>query len=266
MKVAIAGSSGRMGRTLIETVLSDRELSLCAGLEQPGHPHIGKDAGELVGARCGVAVSDDVAGVLKGADVLIDFTRPEGTLAHLAVCRRHGVRMVIGTTGFDHEQKKAIADASRDIAIVFAPNMSVGVNVMLKLLNVAATALSDAYDVEIVEAHHKHKVDAPSGTALRMGEVIAEALGRSLSECAVYDRHGITGERRKGTIGFAALRGGDLVGDHTALFAGIGERIEITHRSTSRATYAQGALRAARFLMERKNGLYDMQDVLGLKS
>ena len=265
MKVAIAGSCGRMGRTLLETVLADSDLRLHAALEQIGHPCIGKDAGELVGSRCGVAISADVEAALTGADVLVDFTRPLGTLAHLAACIRQRVKMVIGTTGFDEEQRKSIAAAAGEIAIVFAPNMSVGVNVMLKLLGVAAAALRDSYDVEIVEAHHKHKIDAPSGTALRMGEVVAQALGRTLPECAVYDRHGTTGERRSGTIGFAALRGGDLVGDHTALFAGIGERIEITHRSTSRATYAQGAVRAARYVMGRKRGLFDMHDVLGLK-
>jgi len=263
--VAIAGSSGRMGRTLIETVLAQADLKLCAALEQAGNPHLGKDAGELVGSRCGVAISADIAAALPGADVLIDFTRPAGTLAHLAVCRRLGIGMVIGTTGFEDEGKKTIAAASRDIAIVFAPNMSVGVNVMLKLLSVAAAALGDGYDMEVFEAHHRHKVDAPSGTALKMGEVMAQARGRSLAECAVYERHGVTGERRPGTIGFAALRGGDLVGDHTALFAGIGERIEITHRATSRANYAQGAIRAARFVTARKRGLFDMQDVLGLK-
>lgn len=265
LSIAIAGSSGRMGRTLIETVLTQADLKLCAALEQAGNPHLGKDAGELVGSRSGVAISADIAAALPGADVLIDFTRPEGTLAHLAVCRRLGIGMVIGTTGFEDEGKKTIAAASRDIAIVFAPNMSVGVNVMLKLLSVAAAALRDGYDMEVFEAHHRHKVDAPSGTALKMGEVMAQALGRSLAECAVYERHGVTGERRPGTIGFAALRGGDLVGDHTALFAGIGERIEITHRATSRANYAQGAIRAARFVTARKSGLFDMQDVLGLK-
>jgi 4-hydroxy-tetrahydrodipicolinate reductase len=265
MNIAVAGSCGRMGRTLLETVLGAPDLRLHAALEQAGHDQIGRDAGELIGSRCGVAIASDVEGAVKGADVLIDFTRPEGTLEHLAVCRRLGVRMVIGTTGFEERQKAAIAAAGQDIAIVFAPNMSVGINVTLRLLAMAAPALGEAYDVEIVEAHHKHKVDAPSGTALRMGEVIARALGRSLDECAVYDRHGITGERRAGAIGFAALRGGDLVGDHTALFAGIGERIEITHRSTSRATYAQGAIRAARFLMRQPSGCFDMQDVLGLK-
>jgi 4-hydroxy-tetrahydrodipicolinate reductase len=265
MKLAIAGSCGRMGRMLVETVLGASDLSLHAALEQAGHDQIGKDAGELIGSRCGIAIASDVEQAVQGADVLIDFTRPEGTLAHLAVCRRLGVKMVIGTTGFEEQQKAAIAAAGQEIAIVFAPNMSVGVNVTLRLLAMATQALGEGYDVEIVEAHHKHKVDAPSGTALEMGEVIAQAMGRSLGECAVYDRHGITGERAKGAIGFAALRGGDLVGDHTALFAGIGERIEITHRATSRATYAQGAIRAARFLMRRKSGCFDMQDVLGLK-
>lgn len=265
MNVAVAGSSGRMGRMLIETVLGNSDSRLSAALEQPGHPQVGKDAGELIGSQCGVVIADEDEPALTGAHVLIDFTRPEGTLSHLAVCRRQGIKMVIGTTGFDEEQKKIIAAAARDIAIVFAPNMSVGVNVTLKVLEIAAAALGDAYDVEITEAHHRHKVDAPSGTALRMGEVVARAQGKSLAECAVYDRHGVTAERRKGAIGFASVRGGDLVGDHTVLFAGAGERIEIIHRATSRATYAQGALRAAHFLMSRKNGLFDMQDVLGLK-
>lgn len=265
MNVVVAGSCGRMGRMLLEMILTTPDLRLHAALEQPGHPQLGKDAGELLGARAGVAIASDIARALQGADVLIDFTRPEGTLAHLAVCRTSHVKMVIGTTGFNDAQKAMIAEAAREIAIVFAPNMSVGVNVTLKLLAMAAAALGEAYDVEIVEAHHKHKVDAPSGTALKMGEVIAGAKGRSLADCAVYDRHGVTGERLPGTIGFAALRGGDLVGDHTALFAGIGERIEITHRATSRVTYAQGALRAARFIMQQQSGRFDMQDVLGLK-
>lgn len=265
MNVAVAGSAGRMGRMLIETVLGNTGVRLAAALEQAGNPHIGKDAGELAGSPCGVKITDDVARAVQGCNVLIDFTRPEGTLAHLAVCRRQGVNMVIGTTGFGDEQKKTIADAARDIAIVFAPNMSVGVNVTFKLLEVAAKALGDGYDIEIVEAHHRHKVDAPSGTALKMGEVVAKALGRTLSECAVYGREGVTGERRNETIGFATVRGGDIVGDHTVLFAGTGERIEITHRAASRATYAQGAVRAAFFLSDRKNGLFDMQDVLGLR-
>lgn len=264
LTVAVAGATGRMGRTLIETVLGNPDMRLGAALEQAGHPQVGKDAGELVGSPCGVAIADRVEPALQGCHVLIDFTRPAGTLSHLAICRRLGVKMVIGTTGFDDEQKKSIAAAARDIAIVFAPNMSVGVNVTLKLLEVAAKALRSGYDVEIFEAHHRHKVDAPSGTALKMGEVVAKALGTTLADCAVYDRHGVTGERRNDTIGFASARGGDIVGDHTVLFAGIGERVEITHRSTSRATYAQGALRATRFLLDRKEGLFDMQDVLGL--
>lgn len=265
MNVAVAGSSGRMGRMLIETVLSNSDMRLGAALEQSGHPQVGKDAGELIGSRCGVAVTDQPGAALQGCHVLIDFTRPEGTLSHLAICRRMGIKMVIGTTGFDDEQKKSITAAAREIAIVFAPNMSVGVNVTLRLLEVAAKALRAGYDIEIIEAHHRHKVDAPSGTALKMGEVVATALGRTLAECAVYDRHGVTGERPKDTIGFATVRGGDIVGDHTALFAGVGERVEITHRAASRATYAQGAIRAARFLQDKKNGLFDMQDVLALK-
>ena len=201
---------------------------------------------------------------LTGADVLIDFTRPEATLAHLAYCAAHGVKMVIGTTGFDQAGKDAIAAAAQKTAIVFAPNMSVGVNVTMKLLELAAKSFSHGYDIEIIEAHHRHKVDAPSGTALKMGEVIADALGRKLDDVAVYAREGITGERDPSSIGFSAIRGGDIVGDHTVLFAGIGERIEITHKSSSRATYVQGSLRAARFLRDRQTGLFNMQDVLGL--
>ncbi len=265
LNIAVAGSSGRMGRTLIEAVLHSSDMRLAAALEQAGNAYLGKDAGELVGSPCGVAISDRIETALKGCQALIDFTRPEGTLAHLAVCRPRAINMVIGTTGFSDEQKKTIADAARDIAIVFAPNMSVGVNVTLKLLEVAAKALSEGYDIEIIEAHHRHKIDAPSGTALKMGEVLAKALGRNLAECAVYAREGVTGERKTGTIGFAVVRGGDIVGDHTVLFAGTGERIEITHRSASRATYAQGAIRAARFLMGKKSGLFGMHDVLGLR-
>lgn len=265
IRIAVAGSTGRMGRALIEAVLAAPDLKLHAALEQSGHPQLGRNAGELVGTRSEVTITDDITAALTGSDVLIDFTRPAGTLAHLEMCRRNGTRIVIGTTGFEAPQKAAIVAAGREIAIVFAPNMSVGVNVMLKLLSVAAAALRDAYDVEIVEAHHRHKIDAPSGTALRMGEVVAQAQGRTLDECAVYDRHGVSGERQAGTIGFAAVRGGDLVGDHTALFAGAGERLEITHRASSRANYAQGALRAARFVMTQPCGVFDMQDVLSLK-
>ena len=265
INIAVAGSSGRMGRTLIETVLRDPELRLAAALEQTGNAYIGKDAGELVGAPCGVKVSDDVEAALKGCDALIDFTRPEGTLAHLDACRKLGVKMVIGTTGFDDSGKKAIADASRGMAIAMAPNFSIGVNVTFKLLEVAAKALSSGYDVEVIEAHHRHKVDAPSGTALRMGEVVAQALGRDLKQCAIYGREGHTGERKDETIGFSTVRGGDLVGDHTVMFIGAGERIEVTHRASSRSNYANGAVRAARFIMDKKTGLYDMHDVLGLR-
>jgi 4-hydroxy-tetrahydrodipicolinate reductase len=265
MRIAIAGSAGRMGRTLVEAVQKSDDMLLAAALEQPGSPFLGRDAGELVGAPCGLAITDDFDSALAAADCLIDFTRPAGTMAHLAACRRRGVAMVIGTTAIAVEQKLQIQDASRDIPIVFAPNMAVGVNLVFKLLDVAARALDQGYDIEIIEAHHRQKVDAPSGTALRMGEVVAEALGRELSKCAVFGREGVTGERDPSTIGFATVRGGDIVGDHTVLFAGTGERIEITHKAASRMPYAQGALRAARFMASRRNGLYDMQDVLGLR-
>ena len=265
LNIAIVGSSGRMGRVLIESVAQAPDMRLGAALERAGSPFLGKDAGELSGAPCGVLISEDAAAALKGCHALIDFTRPEATLNHLKICRELGVNIVIGTTGFTPEQKALIADAARDIGVVFAPNMSVGVNLCLKLLDMAARVLDEGYDIEVIEAHHRHKVDAPSGTALRMGEVVASALGRDLSECAVYGREGMTGERSPSTIGFATVRGGDIVGDHTVLFAGTGERIEITHKASSRATFALGALRAARFLAQRGKGLYDMQDVLGLR-
>ena len=265
MKIAIAGSAGRMGRTLIEAVLKDGEMKLAAALEQTDSPFLGKDAGELVGTPCALAITADFEAALAGADCLIDFTRPAGTLAHMVTCRRLGVAMVIGTTGMEVEHKRLIQEASRDIPIVFAPNMAVGVNLVFKLLDTAARVLSQGYDIEVIEAHHRHKVDAPSGTALRMGEVVAGALGRDLSKCAVYGREGVTGERDPSTIGFATVRGGDIVGDHTVLFAGTGERIEITHKAASRMPYALGSLRAAQFLSGRENGLYDMQDVLGLR-
>ena len=265
LNIAIAGSSGRMGRALIEAVAQAPDMRLHAALERTGSPYLGKDAGELIGAPCGVVIKDDAAAVLGGAQVLIDFTRPEATLHHLELCRKNSLAAVIGTTGFSAEQKQLISEASRDIGIVFAPNMSVGVNLVFKLLETAAKVLDEGYDVEIIEAHHRHKVDAPSGTALRMGEVLAGALGRNLGECAVYGREGLTGERLPSTIGFATVRGGDIVGDHTALFAGIGERLEISHKASSRATFALGALRAARFLANGRKGLFDMQDVLGLR-
>ncbi|SEK33246.1 4-hydroxy-tetrahydrodipicolinate reductase [Nitrosovibrio tenuis] len=265
LNIAIAGSSGRMGRALLEAVARAPDMRLTAALERAGSPYLQKDAGELIGAPCGIHITEDVVSALSQSDVLIDFTRPEGTLAHLAICRAEGVKMVIGTTGFSAEQKDELKAASRDIPIISAPNMSVGVNVTFKLLELAATVLSKGYDIEIIEAHHRHKVDAPSGTALRMGEVVAGALGRDLSEVAVYGREGHTGERADATIGFSTVRGGDIVGEHTVIFAGTGERIEISHKASSRATFAEGALRAARFLADKHSGMFDMQDVLGLR-
>jgi 4-hydroxy-tetrahydrodipicolinate reductase len=242
LRVAVAGSSGRMGQMLIEAVRVAPDCTLAGTLDIGADLHAG----------------------LAQAQVLIDFTRPEGTLAHLAVCRELGVKAVIGTTGFSDAQKAEIADHAREIAIVMAPNMSVGVNVVFKLLDMAARALAEGYDIEIIEAHHRHKVDAPSGTALKMGEVVAAALGRDLKNCAVHGREGITGERDAVSIGFASVRGGDIVGDHTVMFCGTGERIEITHKSSSRSNYAQGSLRAARFLADKPRGLFSMEHVLGL--
>lgn len=264
-RVAVAGASGRMGHMLIEAIRAADDCALAGALDIATSPAIGHEATAFLGVASGVLVTADVRSGLSGADVLIDFTRPEGTLAHLAQCRELGVNAVIGTTGFSDAQKAQIATIAQDIAIMMAPNMSVGVNVTLKLLELAAKALSTGYDIEVIEAHHRHKVDAPSGTALKMGEVIAQALGRDLKDCAVYAREGVTGERDPSSIGFATIRGGDIVGDHTVLFAGTGERIEITHKSSSRATYAQGSLRAVRFLGGKKAGLFDMFDVLGLK-
>jgi 4-hydroxy-tetrahydrodipicolinate reductase len=263
-KVCIAGAGGRMGRMLIEAVTHANDCVMGGALDVSTSPGIGLDASGFLGVASGVTITSDMAHALKGCHALIDFTRPEGTMAHLSHCRKQGVSMVIGTTGFSEEQKAELKAASKDIAIMLAPNMSVGVNVTLKLLQMAAKALSTGYDIEIIEAHHRHKVDAPSGTALKMGEVIADAIGRDLKDCAVYERYGHTGERDASTIGFSTIRGGDIVGDHTVLFAGIGERIEITHKSSSRSTYAQGSLRAVRFLADKKNGMYDMFDVLGL--
>ncbi|WP_341887709.1 4-hydroxy-tetrahydrodipicolinate reductase [Variovorax sp. YR752] len=264
-RVAIAGASGRMGHMLIEAVRNAPDCRLAGALDITGSAALGADAAAFLGFTSGVPIVADLRTGLQDAQVLIDFTRPEGTMAHLAVCRELGVQAVIGTTGFSDAQKTEIAEIAKDIAIMMAPNMSVGVNVTLKLLDMAARAMATGYDIEIVEAHHRFKVDAPSGTALKMGEVIADALGRDLKDCAVYGREGITGERDPSTIGFATIRGGDIVGDHTVLFAGIGERIEISHKSSSRVTYAQGALRAVRFLGGQRNGLFDMFDVLGLR-
>jgi len=265
LRIAVAGSTGRMGRMLIEATLQDTGSRLAAALENANHRCVGRDAGEFLGKATGVIIRDRPEVVLADADCLIDFTRPGGTLGYIEACRQTRTAMVIGTTGFDAEGKRQIEAAAAEIPVVFAPNMSVGVNLVFKLVDLAARVLSEGYDVEIIEAHHRHKVDAPSGTALRIGEVAAAALGRQLGGCAVYSREGLTGERDPHAIGFATIRGGDIVGDHTALFAGTGERIEITHRAGSRMTFAVGALRAARFLRGRANGLFDMQDVLGLR-
>jgi 4-hydroxy-tetrahydrodipicolinate reductase len=264
LAIAVAGASGRMGRMLVEAVVRADDCRLAGALDVPGSPALGQDAAAFLGQTSGVQVTSDLRQGLSNARVLIDFTRPEGTLAHLALCRELGIAAVVGTTGLEPAQKAQVAQIAQQIPIVMAPNMSAGVNVMLKLLDMAARALNQGYDIEIIEAHHRHKVDAPSGTALQMGEVVAQALGRDLSKHGVFQRHGVTGERDPSTIGFATVRGGDIVGDHTVLFAGTGERIEITHRSASRATYAQGSLRAARFLAGKRSGLYSMNDVLGL--
>jgi len=260
-RVAIAGASGRMGQALIEAVAASADLALAAAFDVAGSAAIGSDAGAFLGRPSGVVIGADARAALAASEVLIDFTRPAGTLAHLALCRDLGVAAVVGTTGFSAAQKAEIEAHAAHIAIVMAPNMSVGVNVVLKLLDVAARSLGDGFDVEIVEIHHRMKVDAPSGTALRMGEVVAAAQGKSLDSAAAYDRDGL---RRPGSIGFASLRGGDIVGDHTVVFAGAGERIEIAHRSTSRATYAEGSLRAARFVLGKTAGLFGMDEVLGL--
>jgi 4-hydroxy-tetrahydrodipicolinate reductase len=264
-RIAVAGASGRMGHMLIEAIRASDDCQLAGALDIAASPAIGNDAAAFLGHASGVPITADIRTGLKGAQVLIDFTRPEGTLEHLRHCRELGVNAVIGTTGFTEGQKAQIADSARDIAIMLAPNMSVGVNVTMKLIEMAAKALATGYDIEVIEAHHRHKVDAPSGTALKMGEVIAQALGRDLKDCAVYSREGVTGGRDPSTIGFASIRGGDIVGDHTVLFAGTGERIEITHKAASRATYSQGSLRAVRFLAGKKTGLFDMFDVLGLR-
>ena len=265
LNIAVAGSSGRMGRALLAAIMKDPSAHLQAALEMDGSPYLGKDVSELTGDLCSVVITDNFSAALPGCDVLIDFTQPEGTIKHLSVCRAEGIKMVIGTTGFSVEQKEVLKEASEDIALVVAPNMSVGVNVTFKLLDIAAKVLGEGYDIEIVEAHHRHKVDAPSGTALHMGEIVAKATGSNLSEVAIYGREGVTGERSSRTIGFSTIRGGDIVGDHTVMFAGTGERSEISHKANNRATFTNGALRAARFLTDKDKGLFDMQDVLGLR-
>lgn len=265
MKLVITGASGRMGRMLIETALQTDGITLFGALDSASSAFLGKDAGEFLGQTTGVLISSDVEATLAGADCVIDFTRPEATLAYLPVCIKHKVNAVIGTTGFDDDGKAAIRAAGEHIGVVFSPNMGVGVNATLKILELAAKILNSGYDIEIVEAHHRLKVDAPSGTALKMGEVVAQALGRDLKDCAIYGREGVTGVREDQTIGFSTIRGGDVIGDHTVMFMGMGERVEITHKSSSRITYATGAMRAAKFLSANAAGFYDMQDVLGLK-
>ncbi|MDT3722563.1 4-hydroxy-tetrahydrodipicolinate reductase [Pseudomonas oryzihabitans] len=266
-RIAVMGAAGRMGKTLIEAVQQTQGAAgLTAAVHRPESSLVGADAGELAGiGRNGVMLSGELSRVLDDFDVLIDFTQPSVTLQNLALCRKAGKAMVIGTTGFTAEQKLTLLEASKEIPIVFAANFSVGVNLCLKLLDTAARVLGDEVDIEIIEAHHRHKVDAPSGTALRMGEVVAQALGRDLEEVAVYGREGQTGARDRQTIGFATVRAGDVVGDHTVLFASEGERVEITHKASSRMTFAKGAVRAALWLKDKQPALYDMQDVLELR-
>jgi 4-hydroxy-tetrahydrodipicolinate reductase len=265
VRIAIAGVSGRMGRALLEAVEADADCTLGAAIDRPGSPLVGQDAGVAWGGASGVHVTAHPTTALQDAHALIDFTRPEATFGYLDACVAAGVPLVIGTTGFDAAGKARIAAAAQHIPIVFAPNMSVGVNLLMKLAELAAQVLQEGYDVEIIEAHHRHKIDAPSGTALGLGQAVARATNRDLASCAIYGREGVTGERDPKTIGFATVRGGDIVGDHTLLFAGVGERVELTHKASSRATFAQGALRAAKWLQGRAPGQYDMRDVLNLK-
>ena len=265
IRLAIAGASGRMGRVLLAAAGQDVGVKVTAALEHAASAAIGLDAGTLVASATGLLISANLDAALANADVLIDFTRPEGSLIHLAACQRHNVKAVIGTTGFSDAAKQQIGEFAKSFAMVVAPNMSIGVNVTMQLVALAAKSLGTDYDIEIFDAHHKMKVDAPSGTALKLGEIAAAARGQSLAKVGVYDRHGATGARKHGDIGFSALRAGDIIGDHTVFFAGAGERIEITHKSSSRENYAEGALRAAKFLADKKTGLFDMQDVLGLK-
>lgn len=263
IKVVIAGVSGRMGHALLESVFSDSGLQLHAALDRAESAMIGRDAGEQFGKVTGVKISADITSALNGADVLVDFTRPEASMQYLQACQQSNVKLVIGTTGFSEAEKAAITAAAQKIAIVFAPNMSVGVTLLINLVEQAARVLSQGYDIEVVEMHHRHKVDAPSGTALRLGEAAAKGIDKALKDCAVYAREGVTGEREAGSIGFATMRGGDVVGDHTVVLAGTGERVELTHKASSRATFAVGALRAAKYLADQPCGLFDMQDVLG---
>ncbi len=266
IRIALVGTTGRMGRVLVEAAKHHESIQLGAAIEREGSTLIGADAGELAGVgTMHVSINDSLDNVKNDFDVLVDFTSPESTLMHVAWCEKNNKSIVIGTTGFNDEQSKSIANSAKNIRIVSAPNMSVGVNLMWKLLETASRVIGEQSDIEIIETHHRHKKDAPSGTALKMGEVIADTLGRDLEKCAVYGREGITGERDRETIGFSTIRAGDVIGDHTALFATLGERFEITHKSSSRMTYANGAMRAALWLVDQNVGLYDMQQVLGLK-
>ena len=265
-RIAIAGCSGRMGRILIEACQESEHVSLGAATERAGSSLLGIDAGEVAGVgKLNVKIVDDLSKVVDDFDVLIDFTTIEATLHHLQVCGAAGKRIVIGTTGFSDEQKQQISETAEKVGVVFAPNMSVGVNLCFKLLELAAKVMGNEVDIEVIEAHHRHKIDAPSGTALRMGEVVADTLGRDLKQCAVYGREGKTGERERGEIGFETIRAGDIVGEHTVMFADIGERVEITHKASSRMTFAKGAVRAAHWLMSKESGQFDMQDVLDLR-
>lgn len=263
LNVVIAGVTGRMGHALLEGVFADTGLKLHAALDRAGSPMLGRDAGEQFGKNTGVSITSDIAQALQGADVLVDFTRPEASMQYLQACQQANVKLVIGTTGFSDSEKESITEASKKIGIVFAPNMSVGVTLLINLVEQAAKVLNEGYDIEVVEMHHRHKVDAPSGTALRLGEAAAKGMNQVLKDCAVYAREGVTGEREAGTIGFATMRGGDVVGDHTVVLAGIGERVELTHKASSRATFALGALRAAKYLADKPLGIFDMRDVLG---
>ncbi len=265
IKVVIAGCSGRMGLALLSSVFADEALVLHGALDNPTNPSLGQDAGALLGKVTGVKITADIRAAIAGADVLVDFTRPEATMQYLTACQQENVKLVIGTTGFSDKEKDTIANTAKNIGVVFAPNMSAGVTLLINLVEQAANILKDDFDIEVVEMHHKHKVDAPSGTALRLGEAAAAGIGEDLNDVAVYAREGVTGEREDGKIGFATLRGGDVVGDHTVIFAGEGERVELTHKASSRATFALGALRAAKYLEGKASGLFDMRDVLGLK-
>ncbi|MDG4868194.1 4-hydroxy-tetrahydrodipicolinate reductase [Guyparkeria sp. 1SP6A2] len=265
-RVGVVGANGRMGRRLIEAAHQGAHTQVGAAFARSGSPLVGQDAGSIAGiGQIDVPVLGEMASHCDAFDVLVDFTSIEATMRHLKICREAGRAIVIGTTGLSESQKNQLSDAARDIPVVFAPNMSIGINVLLQVLGQVATMLGDDYDVEIIEAHHRHKVDAPSGTALRLGEAVADSLDRDLDRVAIYGREGITGERDAETIGFSTIRGGDVVGDHTVLFAGIGERVEITHKASSRMTFAKGAVRAAQWVADKPAGLYDMSHVLGLK-